>query len=95
MFKDLPNTTTVRNCTPYNPVGEVAVSVPASGGSTTPLSHDAAFYVTASSSASCTATLTGSAITIPAGALVPLFVPAGNTLTLTYDQAPTWKVNGH
>jgi hypothetical protein len=95
MFEDLPNTATVRDCTPYNPVGEVAVGVPPSGGSTVPLSHDAAFYITASSSASCTASVTGSAITIPAGALVPVFVPAGNTLALRYDKAPTWTVNGH
>jgi hypothetical protein len=95
IFKDLPNTSTVRNCTPYNPVGEVAVSVPPSGGSTTPLSHDAAFYITASSSASCTATVTGTAITIPAGALAPVFVPAGSALTLSYDKPPAWKVNGH
>jgi hypothetical protein len=95
IFRDLPNTSTVRNCTPYNPVGEVPVSVPPSGGTTAPLSHDAAFYITASSSANCTAAVTGSAITIPAGALVPVFVPAGNTLTLTYDKAPTWQVNGH
>jgi hypothetical protein len=94
MFKDLPNTATVRNCTPYNPVGEVPVSVPASGGSTSPLSHDAAFYITASKSADCTATVTGSVITIPAGALVLVFVPAGNTLTLSYHHAPTWQVNG-
>jgi hypothetical protein len=95
MFRDLPNTTTVRDCTPYNPVGELAVRVPPSGGSTAPLSHDAAFYIAASSSASCTATVTGSAITIPPGALVPIFVPAGNPLKLAYDKPPTWKVNGH
>jgi hypothetical protein len=95
VFKDLPNTATVRNCSPYNPVGEVPVSVPASGGSTAPLSHDAAFYITASKSGSCTATVTGSAITIPGGAVVPVFVPAGNALTLSYNQAPTWRVNGH
>jgi hypothetical protein len=95
VFKDLPNTTTVRNCSPYNPVGEVPVSVPVSGGSTAPLSHDAAFYISASKSAGCTATVTGSAITIPGGAVVPVFVPAGNALTLSYSQAPTWTVNGH
>jgi hypothetical protein len=95
MFRDLPNTTTVRNCPPYNPVGELAVRVPPTGGSTAPLSHDAAFYITASSSASCTATVTGSTLTIPPGALVPIFVPAGNPLKLAYDKPPTWKVNGH
>jgi hypothetical protein len=95
MFNELPNASTVRNCVPYNPVGEVAVSVPASGDPTAPLSHDAAFYIAASSSASCTATVTGSAITIPAGAVVPVFVPAGSTLTLSYGKAPTWTVNAN
>lgn len=95
MFRNLPSTSTIRNCTPCNPVGAATVSVPASGGSTAPLSHDAAFYITASSSARCTATVNGSAITIPAGALVPVFVPAGSTLTLSYDEAPAWTVNGH
>jgi hypothetical protein len=39
MFTNLPGT--VRDCTPYNPVGNVDVSVPASGDSTTALSYDA------------------------------------------------------
>jgi hypothetical protein len=95
MFNQLPNTSTVRDCTPYSPVGAVAVSVPASGGSTAPLSHDAAFYITASPAARCTATVNGTAITIPAGALVPVFVPAGSTLALSYGQKPAWTVNGH
>jgi len=95
MFKGLPSTATVRNCAPYNPAGETAVSVPASGGSTTPLSHDATFYITASPASRCTATVNGSAITIPRGGLVPVFVPAASTLLVSYDKAPTWTVNGN
>ena len=41
-----------------------------------------------------TVTATGSAVAIPAGALVPVFVPAGNSVALSYDEAPTWTVNG-
>jgi hypothetical protein len=41
-----------------------------------------------------TATATGSAVAIPAGALVPVFVPAGGAVALSYDEAPTWAVNG-
>jgi len=44
--------------------------------------------------ATATATATGSAVAIPAGALVPVFVPAGGAVALSYDEAPTWAVNG-
>lgn len=86
--------TVVRGCVPYNPVGNVTVAVPASGGSTAPLPYDATFYITASSSASCTATVAGSVVTIPVGAVVPVFVPAAHPLKLSYSKAPTWAVNG-
>ena len=95
MFNELPYASTVRDCVPYNPVGPVAVAVPASGDPTTPMSHDATFYIAASASAGCTATVNGSAITIPAGGLVPVFVPAASTLLLSYAKAPTWTVNGN
>ncbi|MGH3165408.1 MAG: hypothetical protein ACRDN0_05885, partial [Trebonia sp.] len=86
--------TTVRDCIPYNPVGKVTVSVPASGNSTTALPCDTTFYIAANSSSSCTATVTGSAVTIPEGSVVPVFVPAGVPLKLSYSKAPTWTVNG-
>ena len=95
MFKGLPSTATVRNCAPYNPVSETVVSFPASRGSTSPLSHYATFYITASPASRCTATVSGSAITIPGGGLVPVFVPAASTLLLSYDKAPRWTVNGN
>jgi hypothetical protein len=95
VFNELPYASTVRNCVPYNPVGPVTVAMPPSGGSTTPLSHDATFYIAASRSAGCTVTVTGSAISIPAGGLVPVFVPAASTLLLSYAKAPTWTVNGN
>jgi hypothetical protein len=95
LFNQLPFASTVRNCVPFNPVGPVSVALPPSGGSTTPLSHDATFYIAASRSAGCTATVNGSAISIPAGGLVPVFVPAASTLLLSYIKAPTWTVNGN
>ena len=87
MFNELPYASTVRDCAPYNPVGELTVAVPATGGSTRPMSHDATFYITASASGGCTFTVNGSAITIPASGLVPVFVPAASALLLSYAQA--------
>jgi hypothetical protein len=93
MFTNLPGT--VRNCTPYNPVGNVDVSVPASGDSTTALSYDATFYIQANASANCAVTVNGAGFTVPEGAVVPVFVPAGSTVKLSYSKAPTWTVCGN
>lgn len=93
IFTHLPGT--VRNCTPYNPVGNVDVSVPASGASTSALSFEATFYIHASASASCAVTVNGAGITVPEGAVVPVLVPAGSTVKLSYSKAPTWTVCGH
>lgn len=93
MFTRLPGT--VRHCSPFNPVGNVTVSVPASGGSTAALPYDATFYIKANASASCTATVNRSALTVPQGTTIPVFVRAGSSLKLSYSQAPTWTVNGN
>jgi hypothetical protein len=93
MFTNPPGT--IRNCPPYNPVGNVTVSVPASGGSPAALPYDATFYIRANAAASCTATVNGSALTVPEGTILPVFVPAGTAMKLTYSKAPDWAVNGH
>lgn len=36
----------------------------------------------------------GPTVTIPAGACVPVFVPAQQTITPTYTDAPAWVVDG-
>lgn len=75
----------------YNPFGEVSTSVPSSGNATSGASFDRFFYITAGTGG-CTALVASTTITIPAGQLVTVFVPAGQTLTPTYTNAPTWVV---
>lgn len=79
-----------------NPVGNQGPpAVPASG---TPLSNsfavDCMVYITAGSS-TCAVAVGGSAmVTIPASGIGSAWVPAGQSVTLTYTNAPTWKWYG-
>lgn len=85
----------VRRVVPWNPRGTTTVAVPASGSPVSARASDAFFYVTAGAS-SCTMTVSGGpAIVIPAAALGTVFVPAGQTVTPTYTNAPTWVVYGN
>lgn len=80
----------------YNPVGSVSVSVPASGAATVAQPVDTTFYVTANASGTTTLAVSGGpTVTVPAGACVPVLVPATRTLTPTYTSAPTWVVYGN
>jgi hypothetical protein len=84
-----------RNCYGINPAGTQAISVPATTVATTPLPFDAIFYVTAAAGGGVTLAISGGpTITVPASAVVPVLVPAGQTLTPTYTSAPTWVVEG-
>lgn len=83
---------------PWSPRGLQAVTVPSSGTATAAFGNDRWFYVTAASSGTTTVAVSGSAaatITIPASACVPVFLPAGSTLTPSYSSAPTWVVFGN
>ena len=77
----------------YNPVGPVAVAVPASGTATAALPYDATYYITQATAAS-SVSVQGQTIAIPVGGPTAIRVPAGQTLTPTYTTAPTWVVMG-
>jgi hypothetical protein len=88
----------VRGCTGFNPVGGVSLAVPASGSPAGPLAFDAWFYITAGSSGA-TAEVSGerglARIPIAARSTVPVFVPASQTITPVYKDAPSWSVYGN
>lgn len=91
----------VRGVAPWNPRGAASVAFPASGGAVTPVSGDRTYYFTAGG-ADVTCKVTGAAafsIKIPAGTTLPVFVPAQQTISLTYVSTPTqppgWVVYGH
>jgi hypothetical protein len=86
----------VQNCSGFNPYGITSVSVPASGTATAALGYDATYYITANASGACTPIVSGGTLpSIPASAVVPVFVPATDTLKVTYSNAPTWIVFGN
>lgn len=79
----------------YNPFGSQSVSVPATGVATSGSPFERFFTITAGAT-SCTIDITnGSTVTIPANAVLTLFVPPGATVTPTYSDAPTWTVFGN
>lgn len=79
----------------YNPFGSQSVSVPATGVATSGSPHDRFFTITAGAT-SCTIDITNAGtVTIPANAVLTLFVPASATVTPTYTNAPTWVVFGN
>jgi hypothetical protein len=78
----------------YNPVGVVVIAVPATGVAVAAAAYRRTFYVTAGVGG-CTMTIqSGPAVVIPAGAVVPVDVPAQRTVTPTFTNAPTWVVEG-
>jgi hypothetical protein len=90
----LDATTIIRDNPGYNPVGTVSVSVPASGSPTTAAQIDQTFYITTGTGTTTAAISGGPTITLTASALNAIRVPAGQTLTPTYTNAPTWLVEG-
>lgn len=84
----------IRNSRGANPFGTRAVVVPATGVAVAADYMDRTFYVTAGIGG-CTMTIqNGPAVVVPAGALGTVRVPAGQTVTPTYANAPTWLVEG-
>lgn len=80
----------------YNPFGSVSVAVPASGTATGGSPIERYFTITASATGSCSVQVSnGSPVTIPAGGIATLYVPAGATVTPTYTNPPTWTVFGN
>ena len=56
---------------------------------------DVDIYITAHAAATCTVSIAGVALgVIAVGALGTYFLPAGQSITLTYTSAPTWKWMG-
>ena len=77
----------VSNCLGYNPTGpQTAPTIPASGTSlTNPFPFDTTVYVTGGT---VTAIAVGGTSTgLTSGSV---FIPVGETITLTYSSAPTW-----
>jgi hypothetical protein len=56
--------------------------------------YDRTFYVTAGATATTMTISNGPAVVIPALAMGTVRVPAGQTVTPTYANAPTWVVEG-
>jgi hypothetical protein len=89
--------TVVRDNRPYNPLGALG-SQPSVPASTTPYSNannaDCTVFITAGSS-TCAVAIGGSAMfTIASSGTGTARVPAGQSITLTYSNAPTWKWAG-
>lgn len=78
----------------YNPVGTVSPSVPGSGSAVAAQPYDRTFYVTTGAGSTTMAISGGPTITCTASALNTIRVPALETLTPTYANAPTWVVEG-
>ena len=87
----------IRNSRGYNPQGTLTITVPATTVATAAQYVDAVFYVTGAAGGSCTITVSGGpTVTVPVSTLVPVFCPAGQTVTPVYGagNAPTWAVEG-
>jgi hypothetical protein len=88
----------IKNSPLANPFGVQVVNVPASGTAVAAVPYDRMFYVTAAAGGGCTLAISGGpTVTVPASTLVPVLVPAGQTLTPVYGagNAPTWVVEGN
>jgi hypothetical protein len=86
----------VRNVHPWNPRGGQNVAVPASGTPAGRSASDRWYYITAAASGT-SVTVTGAnpmTLDIPVGGTVPVFVPAGQSITPVYRIAPDWTVYG-
>jgi hypothetical protein len=89
------NTTVLVKDNPgYNPIGVLTVAVPLTTVAVAATNGDMDFYVTAGATSVTMAISSGPTITIPALGCVLVRVPAGQTVTPTYTNAPTWVVEG-
>ena len=88
------STNQVRNNAGYNPVGVEVVAVPGSGGAVAVVSHDRTFYVTDAALGCTLAISNGPSIVVPASQFATVRLPAGQTLTVSYTNPPTWVVEG-
>ncbi len=92
---DAPTSTIVRNFRGYT-VGSITVSVPSSGVAIAAVAYDRYFYVTTSTGSTTIAISNGPTVTLQASTAGQLvFCPAGQTLTPTYANAPTWVTHGY
>lgn len=86
----------IRNCVTFNPYGTVSVSVPLTTVATAALPYDTYYFITANASGGVSLVVSnGPTLTVPAGTTATVLVPAGQTLTPTYTDAPTWVVYGN
>lgn len=81
-------------CPGVNPAGTRTVAVPATGVAVAADYMDRTFYVTAAAGGCTMAIQGGPSVVIPATALGTVRVPAGQTVTPTFTNAPTWVVEG-
>ena len=77
----------------YNPTG--AQTAPAVPASATALTNPFPFDCTVAITGTTTVTVGGIEVASIAGGPSPVFVGAGQTITLTYTTAPTWAWTGH
>ena len=83
----------LRNCQGVNPTGaQTAPAIPASG---TALTNPFPFDCTVAITGTCTVTVGGIEVASISGGPSPVFLAAGQTITLTYTTAPTWAWTGH
>lgn len=91
----------INRCYNYNPIGSsiqnTPGSIPPSGvAESNHTSVDAEVYITANASSTCAVAIGGTTVlTVPAGATDRFFIPASQTITLTYTAAPTWQWIGN
>lgn len=93
---NLNGTTYVKfvNCPGLNPFGVQTPAVPATGVAVAATPYDRTFYVTTAALGATMAIQGGPAIAIPASGFGTVRVPAGQTVTPTFTNAPTWVVEG-
>lgn len=78
--------------TRYSTGAQTAPAIPASG---TALTNPFPFDCTVAITGTCTVTVGGIEVASISGGPSPVFLAAGQTITLTYTTAPTWAWTGH
>lgn len=77
------------------PAGTVSPGVPgATGGTVASVGYNRTFYITTGSGSTSIAMSTGPTVTLTASTLNTILLPAGQTMTVNYANAPTWVVEG-
>lgn len=83
-----------RNNAGYNPVGKATPAVPASGSELAAALYDRTLYIKTAAGKTTIAIAGGPTIELTASALNTIRLPAQKVLTPTYENAPTWVVEG-